>query len=588
MSESTTETRGFRMHPKLLFDVIQRQAGTLGKAVLEGVMNSVDAKATECHVKLTRDGVEISDNGQGFRNRQEIENWFEVFGQPHEDSEQKVYGNFRMGRGQLFAFGKNEWWSNVFHMDVDIKNKGLDYDLTENGQVREGCTVSVDLYDQLSRTDQDSIEREIRMYCKYAPIPVYLNEELISVDPETEKWDYETEDAYIRIKNSGGLAVYHLGVYIMEYGAYRFGVGGTIVAKKQLKLNFARNDVLVSKCSVWRRIEKHFRETADDVIRKKPMNESARERMSIQMMNGELSRDDIMNRKLITAVTGRQYSLSDLAPHNIKYKYGGRVAVAPKGDMWGDRAMKQGLAFVVATVTLERFGIMDLKKLWARLKEIRLENSDQDWDWSVCDMDDIYADRDASWTPLETKELKPREKMWIRVLDGMSYTINQHIERSKADRRWTEWAKTRRVGIGISPCALAWTDGQSYVFFERNYLADLDFNLAGLMEVAHTMLHEYCHSTPDSESHTHSQEFYEKYHDFQEASHDAVMYAFGSLEKWLLAEDKKLSKKLVKERDKYEGVLRQREVFRLAEDAIYEGVPELTEPDPEPEPFSLI
>lgn len=29
----STETRQFRMHPKLLFDVIKRQAGTFSKAI---------------------------------------------------------------------------------------------------------------------------------------------------------------------------------------------------------------------------------------------------------------------------------------------------------------------------------------------------------------------------------------------------------------------------------------------------------------------------------------------------------------------------------------------------------------------------
>jgi hypothetical protein len=80
------------MHKDLLLSVIQRQAGTLQKAILEGVMNAVDAKASGVSVKLTSQAVEIIDNGQGFRSRQEIEQWFEVFGQPHSESEAKTYG----------------------------------------------------------------------------------------------------------------------------------------------------------------------------------------------------------------------------------------------------------------------------------------------------------------------------------------------------------------------------------------------------------------------------------------------------------------------------------------------------------------
>ena len=42
---SNVETIAFTMHPQLLYSVIQRQAGTLNKAILEGVMNGVDARA---------------------------------------------------------------------------------------------------------------------------------------------------------------------------------------------------------------------------------------------------------------------------------------------------------------------------------------------------------------------------------------------------------------------------------------------------------------------------------------------------------------------------------------------------------------
>ena len=124
-----TETRRFKMHPKLLFDVIQRQAGSLAKAVLEGVMNSIDAKATKCRITLTNNELTISDDGTGIRTRKSIEDFFETFGQPHDESEGKVYGTFRMGRGQLFAYGKNRWRTGPFEMKIDIKNKGLDYEL---------------------------------------------------------------------------------------------------------------------------------------------------------------------------------------------------------------------------------------------------------------------------------------------------------------------------------------------------------------------------------------------------------------------------------------------------------------------------
>ena len=72
-ASSSSETRQFKMHPKLLMDVIRRQAGTLAKAVLEGVMNSIDAKSTSVDVTIERTRVVISDDGKGFPSREEIE-----------------------------------------------------------------------------------------------------------------------------------------------------------------------------------------------------------------------------------------------------------------------------------------------------------------------------------------------------------------------------------------------------------------------------------------------------------------------------------------------------------------------------------
>ena len=52
-----SERRRFGMHQNLLYDVILRQAGTLQKAVLEGVMNGVDARATRIDIQITKDTV---------------------------------------------------------------------------------------------------------------------------------------------------------------------------------------------------------------------------------------------------------------------------------------------------------------------------------------------------------------------------------------------------------------------------------------------------------------------------------------------------------------------------------------------------
>jgi hypothetical protein len=146
------QTRTFSAHQDLILSVIRKQAGTLAKAAMEGVMNAVDAGASEINVSLHSGQLVIEDNGKGFESEDSIKEVFEVFGSPHETdaegfSTDAKYGTFRIGRGQLFAFGSNVWQTNTFEMRTDINTKGLEYELHTGVTEVRGCRVRVDLYD---------------------------------------------------------------------------------------------------------------------------------------------------------------------------------------------------------------------------------------------------------------------------------------------------------------------------------------------------------------------------------------------------------------------------------------------------------
>ncbi len=72
------------MHPALLFHVIESQAGSLEKAILEGAMNSADAKASSIEIVILPNRVTIVDDGLGFSSGEEVDRFFSVFGTPHE------------------------------------------------------------------------------------------------------------------------------------------------------------------------------------------------------------------------------------------------------------------------------------------------------------------------------------------------------------------------------------------------------------------------------------------------------------------------------------------------------------------------
>lgn len=154
----------------ILWSIIKSQAGTLGKAVLELVMNSIDAGASTVSVDLSGSRLVVSDDGKGFQSREEIENWFETFGTPHEKGDAR-YGRFRMGRGQVMAFTRNRWRSGTFSMFVDIRDLGLEYELTTESKPHKGCRIEGDLYEKLSPSEVIRVTDNLRELCKYAPIP---------------------------------------------------------------------------------------------------------------------------------------------------------------------------------------------------------------------------------------------------------------------------------------------------------------------------------------------------------------------------------------------------------------------------------
>ena len=513
---ATAEKRKFNIHPKLLFDVIFRQAGSLAKAILEGIMNSVDAKASKCEIYFDEGGksLTIVDDGSGIVEKKHIETFFETFGQPHDESEGKVFGTFRMGRGQMFAYGVNKWRTGPWQMIVDAKNRGLDYDLIKQPRSVKGCEIVIELYDPLSPSEYQSTEDLIRKWAKYAPIPVTWNGDDIQVDPDTEKWDHETDEAYIKLNKTGVLSLYNLGVHTMDIAQYHYGTGGAVVTKKQIKVNFARNDVQ-SDCPVWKKILPFIKQKANEKnLRSSALDDAGRSSLARQLLSGELSWSDIYNAKLVTAVNGRQFTLDSL---RYPYRYGDKLTVCKRNDPLGDKIFQQRLAFVIADETLDRFNVKTLKQL-----ETKIKKSNSDFRMAtVVDFASITKGMNRDQILLEDSEIKPSERIWKDVADTLLYALDRCFPNKTSRHR-------RRLAIGVGP-AHGWTDGMSYIALSRGFLSKLHFNLQGVCALTHLVLHEMCHDEPDTAEHAHTHEFYEQFHEADRYHGEAVAKGFRRL-----------------------------------------------------------
>lgn len=330
---------------------MQSQAGTPEKALLEAIMNAVDAGATVCDITVHERGYVVKDDGRGFQGRTEIDQFFETFGTPHKEGD-ACYGKYRMGRGQLFAFSTTVWLSSTFSMAVDIKNRGLNYDLYSNMPNTPGCTITGTWYEPIDMIEVIRIIHDLSQLAQWMHIPVLINGKKINKSVSEYEWTKETDDAYISTKTAGGLAVYNMGALVRIYPPYQFGLSGIIVSKSALQVNFARNEILLSQCQVWKRIRRELDKMCGKLTQKKTLYDFERDAIATRFARGEVTFSEVAGIGLIKDVSGNRRTLRELS--NAE-----KVCVVADQKDWtiGERVMNQKLAFVINSQTLHRFNV---------------------------------------------------------------------------------------------------------------------------------------------------------------------------------------------------------------------------------------
>lgn len=521
---NTVEKRQFAIHQNIIYSLIQAQAGSMGKAFLEYVMNSIDAGATKVDIKLTPKGFVVTDDGKGFTSKKEIEDWFEVFGFPHEGEEgQRVYGQFGIGRAQMWVFASTVWHTNEFVMDVDVKNRGLDYHLSEVKKPFEGLKIEGTFYDKLLPSEMMTCERELADLAAYAQVPVTLNGKVINKNPKDEKWEHETDEAWIKIRDNGDLSVYNLGVLVRRYPSYQFGCGGIVVTKPDVKLslNMARNDILLAKCQVWKKIKPFLQSKVDEKIaRKTGLTDVERINIFHRLFAGEIGLNEVRSEhKFITTIAKQHLTLEQFSSTTLK------ISSAPEGSQVGDKVHKSKMALVLHETLLQRLGVSTpfemVEKMIGGLKIMRSKVKDRyecyAYDRIIHNLEQFdYADfKEVSKTLNngyallnEQKELTTEEKCIFRSIKEYSDSLSYIVARSKG-----EYSSPRKIRVGVSDVAEAWTDASAYIAINRKNLKAGREGIAGFTYLVNLLVHEYLHDDDDASTHVHNFEFYEAYHD---------------------------------------------------------------------------
>ena len=518
MTTATVERRQFKAHPKFIKDAMTRQAGSVEKAILEGVMNAIEAGATSVSICFNENKAKpnelgaslvIMDDGKGISSAEEIELFFETLGQPHDEEENKIWAQFRMGRGQLFSFGKNTWRTSQFRMEVNLEELGLDYDLHQGLEEYDGCEITIDLYKNPIGTYTyrtiDTLRERIATLVRFMPKPIYFNGQQINTPPENCSWDSETDDAYYLFGAGIDLKIYNLGALTKTLDLATAGTCGVIVSKKQLKVNFARNDIQ-HDCSVFPRIQKVITDNRIKKNRQQNRISSEHERTStlLDLRDGAQDYRDIKTLGLLRDTSGRLYTLDAIRKNRMPWTF------AERGDRRADNLLQAGLALILDDCVLSELGYADNPALFFRWLAERSGYGDKFSKY-------LFNEKmDKAWKPLELMYRKFND-----LTSGMSntHTFIPENKQTTPEKRMLriiskyDWLG-RTVTIGASGTAAAWTDGKSYIALDRRFLKRVSSASSYCTtELVMTMIHEMSHDDDDRGSHVHDEEFYRRFHD---------------------------------------------------------------------------
>lgn len=539
---ASTQRREFRLDRHALTSIIQAQAGSLHKALLEAVANALDAGASRVKVDLTPTRVVIEDDGKGFSSMEEIESFFENFGFDHSQLDRKV-GRFGVGRGQLFNFGRNLWTTHGFTMSIDHRQDGFGYDLGKAKKAHKGVKIEIDLYDPLSFSELSAAETEFRKVVKYSTIPVMLNGKEVQKSPESVKWDAETNEAWFLFDDSYQLKVYSQGLFVQDIYASRYGKGGVVVTKlgQALTQNMARNDLLTSSCPVWKKVDKELKRLAashqDKAKKSKVLTEPMRAALAKLSLHqgGVEGFDALFKTPLFTLANGKHVKLEQLLST-------GFVAAAAQNDPAADLLIQRKQAQVITNGTLHRFGVETVEDLAQALNRAVIARHaefkdyhtyDGQWEdrWkrsktvrelreaiSQCKffekVSDLPMQANVSFSEVKPSEYSPEEKMMMglvrrEMLPWVARIVSGHLSQEGASA-----SSDRTVALAVGEGFAACTDGHSRVWIERKFLRDcVRSGPAGFVAMANTLVHELLHDVDTSSGHTHDQAFFEAYHD---------------------------------------------------------------------------
>lgn len=509
------EMSSFSVSSNILYSLIYQQAGSPTKALMELVMNEIDAKASKVSITISEDfkSLVVEGDGVGFTSREEIDKLFSCFGFDHDTEEEKsrdrAFGRYGLGRGQIFAFAATEWHTNQFKLVVDLKSKtkkdSLPFEINEfDESLHDGCKIFINLYEEMSLYERNNLIRDLKSKLKYISAPLILNGARLNKDVKEEKWSVETETLAFKAASasvSSGLEIYNKGVYVTTLSHRVFGVSGVVTSTtKAFDVNMARNDIQQATCALWKELKVLVKPFAEKRQREKLTNDDCVHLVQ-KLISGDVD-DKTANAKIFTLVSGSKISLKRLAKH----AKGMITASESVPCMVGEKIHREKLAGVISPQFIESVGYDSVDEFVSQIKGVEKSLEGRYNLWELRDAID-------SLKVVEFKSLEDAVNNSIEIIENRKLS---KLDKAKlhALKRLNTFAATitrqdeRNLLVGKAETAEAWTDGVSYVAIEIDLLKSaFSSGHNSLIYVLNTLIHEYCHDSSSNSSHGHDDDF---------------------------------------------------------------------------------
>jgi hypothetical protein len=478
----------FMADDNLLKQVITDQAGDWKKGVLELMQNSYDSiimrekkhQDPKIDIRVGQNGdeyfLEVEDVGCGMgKTKEEVIRNMQIFGNSIKKNIEGTIGEKGMGRGQAMAMiydiARNEFVGDIIIQTngwelYDIKLRDLSFSIRKAEYdgwrpiKRKGTRwIIKSTFRQFEANEiSEYVEENIML-----PITIAVNGKAIV--KKLTGWKWETETAvYYAVQGLGSFRVYDRGMYVRSI---RFGgIGGSVVTKVPLKLNFARNDVIDSDPH-WRTINKEvvgvvkaYLASSDGMIN--PEKRTAIKEL-ISRMPG--CAEDYADVPIIMTAQGKWITPNQLREY-------GKAYTSDKGNRLADDLLCRG-----AMVLSEGYGELAAKF------GMRVEALSTSHDLIV---ESAKRSRFCEYGIFD-ENITDKDRTYMKTLVKIS--------------------PDRKLVFGRHKGFNAWTDGSSYICFDittfRNWTKGNPSTIIFYLRAMHTLAHELAHDSDNRETDIH-------------------------------------------------------------------------------------